>query len=85
MGTDLVTLGSQERVVGSNQAFDIVHIGLHQWWLVREWEKAVKEVETAACTENTCHACGICTELDTHHVLANPIPAVMKKILLSKS
>lgn len=79
MGTDLVTLGSQERVVGSNQAFDIVHIGLHQWWLVREWEKAVKEVETAACTENTCHACGICTELDTHHVLANPIPSVMKK------
>lgn len=78
-GTTLLAEAAKDRPVGSMQAYDIVHIGLHHWWLVREWEKAVKEVETAACTENTCHACGICTELDTNHVLANPSPVTLKK------
>ncbi|NJL73596.1 MAG: hypothetical protein HC888_19795 [Candidatus Competibacteraceae bacterium] len=68
MGTTLLAEAAADRPVGSMQPYDIVHIGLHHWWLVREWEKAVKEVETAACTENTCHACGICTELETNHV-----------------
>lgn len=79
MGTPLLALASMEREPGSLQPYDIVHIGLHHWWLKREWEKAVNAVETAACTENTCHACGICTELDTNHVLASPSPGVMKK------
>lgn len=72
-------LACHDLEVGSRQPFDVVHIGLHDFWLKREWEKAVNEVETAACTENVCHACGICTELDTTHILANPSVAVMKK------
>ncbi|HNB14569.1 MAG TPA: TIGR03936 family radical SAM-associated protein [Candidatus Obscuribacter sp.] len=79
MGTTLLAEAAADRPVGSMQPYDIVHIGLHHWWLVREWEKAVKEVETAACTENTCHACGICTELETNHVLASPLPIALKK------
>ncbi len=79
LGLTLEGLACPDLEVGSRQPFDVVHIGLHDFWLKREWEKAVNEVETAACTENVCHACGICTELDTTHILANPIPAVMKK------
>lgn len=79
LSTTLEDLACPNLEVGSRQAFDVVHIGLHDFWLKREWEKAVNAVETAACTENVCHACGICTELDTTHSLANPIPAVMKK------
>jgi radical SAM family uncharacterized protein/radical SAM-linked protein len=79
MGLDLIKEGCTDREVGSRQPYDVVHIGLADFWLVREWEKAVRAVETAPCTENTCHACGICTILDTHHELAAPIPAVMKK------
>jgi len=79
LGVTLEDLACPDLEVGSRQAFDVVHIGLHDWWLKREWEKAVNAVETAACTENTCHACGICTELDTTHTLANPNVEVMKK------
>jgi len=79
MGLNLEDLACTDAEVGSRQAYDVVHIGLADFWLVREWEKAVKAVETAPCTENICHACGICTILDTNHELAEPIAAVMKK------
>lgn len=79
MGFTLLSEAAKDRPVGSMQAYDIVHIGLHHWWLAREWEKAVKEIETPACTENLCHACGICTELETNHVLAAPSAVVLKK------
>lgn len=78
-GTTLETLACTEREVGSKQPWDVVHIGLMDWWLVNEWKKAIAQKETANCTENTCHACGVCTELDTTHVLAQPNPEVVKK------
>lgn len=79
LGISLLEMGCGERTVGSKQPWDVVHVGLMDWWLVKEWEKAVSVKETAPCTENTCHACGICTELDTVHQLASPKPEVMKK------
>lgn len=79
LGFSLEQEACTDREPGSYQPYDVVHIGLHHWWLQREWEKAVKEVETAPCTENTCHACGICTELDTHHVLAAPQAVAVKR------
>lgn len=79
VGEDLESLACTNREVGSKQPWDVVHIGLMDWWLVKEWEKAVSVKETAPCTENTCHACGVCTELDTTHLLAAPKPEVMKK------
>lgn len=79
MNLSLLALACTDREVGSEQPWDTIHVGLNNWWLVKEWEKAVKAVETAPCTENVCHACGICTELETTHVLAAPKPEVMKK------
>jgi radical SAM family uncharacterized protein len=79
MGTSLEELACSDREVGSEQPWDTIHVGLNTWWLVKEWEKAVVAVETAPCTENVCHACGVCTELDTTHLLAAPKPEVMKK------
>lgn len=79
LSLSLVDLACTGREVGSRQPWDIVHIGLNHWWLVKEWEKAVSEKETAPCTENVCHACGVCTELDTSHQLAAPKPEVVKK------
>ncbi len=75
----LADLASNSRQVGSPQPWDVIHIGLHDWWLVKEWEKAVAQKETAPCTENLCHACGVCTELDATHQLAAPKPEVVKK------
>ena len=79
MNLTLEELACTDRVVGSPQPWEVVHIGLQNWWLVKEWEKSISEDETANCTENTCHACGVCTELDTVHELANPSEEVMKK------
>ena len=79
LGMSLLEEGCQDRPVGSKQPWDVVHVGLVDWWLVKEWEKAIAVKETAPCTENTCHACGVCTELDTVHELAAPKVEVMKK------
>lgn len=79
MGTTLETIACTDREPGSDQPWNVVHIGLNNWWLLKEWEKALAVKETANCTENTCHACGVCTELDTVHVLAAPSKEVMKK------
>jgi radical SAM-linked protein len=35
--------------------------------------------ETAPCTENVCHACGVCTELSVTHELAAPSEQTKKK------
>lgn len=79
LGLSLEHMGCENREVGSAQPWDVIHIGLHNWWLVKEWNKAIAMQETGNCTENTCHACGVCTELDTTHELANPSVEVMKK------
>ncbi|MBY0360227.1 MAG: TIGR03960 family B12-binding radical SAM protein [Candidatus Obscuribacterales bacterium] len=79
LGMDLVSMATTSKEVGSKQPWDIVHVGLADWWLKKEWEKSENESETATCTEHTCHACGICTELDATHQLADPNPEVMKK------
>ncbi|RTL44752.1 MAG: TIGR03960 family B12-binding radical SAM protein [Candidatus Melainabacteria bacterium] len=79
MNTTLIDMACTDRPVGSEQPWEAIHIGLNNWWLVKEWEKAVAAVETAPCTENLCHACGVCTELDTTHQLSAPKPEVMKK------
>ncbi|MBX9772700.1 MAG: TIGR03936 family radical SAM-associated protein [Candidatus Obscuribacterales bacterium] len=79
LGMNLEDMACIDREVGSRQPWDVVHIGLADWWLVKEWEKALAVKETAPCTENTCHACGVCTELDTTHLLAAPRPEQLKK------
>lgn len=79
LGVVLEDLSCTDREVGSPQPWDVVNVGLANWWLVNEWKKAMEVKETAPCSENTCHACGICTELDTKHVLANPPEVVLGK------
>jgi radical SAM family uncharacterized protein/radical SAM-linked protein len=79
MGWSLVDIACTDREVGSPQPWDVVHIGLHTWWLVKEWEKSMATLETAPCSENTCHACGVCTELEVTHELAAPKPEVLKR------
>lgn len=79
LNMSLTDMACIDRTVGSAQPWDIVNVGLNSWWLVREWEKAMSASETAPCTENTCHACGICTDLDTTHQLAFVKPELLKK------
>ncbi len=79
LGLDLEALASRDREVGAAQPWDVVNVGLADWWLANEWKKALAVKETAPCTENTCHACGICTDLKVEHSLANPSEVVLGK------
>ncbi|HEY9791536.1 MAG TPA: TIGR03960 family B12-binding radical SAM protein [Candidatus Obscuribacterales bacterium] len=79
LGVSLQNLAGDDREVGSPQPWDVVNVGLANWWLVNEWKKAMAVKETAPCSENTCHACGVCTDLKTTHVLADPSEVVLGK------
>ncbi len=72
MNENLETMACLPREVGSRQPWNIVSVGLADWWLVKEWQKAMSVKATAPCTEHTCHACGVCTELKATHLLAKP-------------
>lgn len=63
LGISLQEEASKERIVGSPSPWDVIDSGLLNKFLITEWEKAVAVSETPACTENTCHACGVCFEL----------------------
>jgi len=63
IGLDLNHEAVKVREVGSVSPWDVIDTGLLNKFLVDEYKKAVSVVETAPCTENTCHACGVCFEL----------------------
>ena len=42
-------------------------------------DKALATKETLPCSENFCHACGVCTVLSTTHLLERPKKEVMKR------
>lgn len=60
---DLIDEATRNREVGSVNPWDIIDTGLLTKFLIKEYEEALKVSETAPCTENTCHACGVCFEL----------------------
>ena len=61
---DLMSEATKHREVGSINPWDIIDTGLLNKFLIKEYEEAIKVSETPACTENKCHACGVCFELD---------------------
>jgi len=64
LNIDLDDEVKKHREVGSINPWDVIDSGLLNKFLIDEWNKAVSVIETAACTENACHACGVCFELD---------------------
>ncbi|MBI3590120.1 MAG: TIGR03960 family B12-binding radical SAM protein [Candidatus Melainabacteria bacterium] len=63
IGLDLHCEATRHREVGSLSPWDVIDSGLLNKFLIEEYNKAVKVSETAPCTENSCHACGVCFEL----------------------
>lgn len=64
LGIDLHYEATKNRPVGSVNPWDIIDTGLLNKFLIEEYNNAIKVKETSPCTENTCHACGVCFELD---------------------
>ena len=69
-GFDLDQEVSRYREPGSKQAWDAISIGFTDKFLLHEWNQAVDVAETIPCTENKCHACGVCFNLDVKNVVA---------------
>lgn len=68
-GLDIYEEVSKDRPVGSKQPWDVLDIGFTDKFLIDEWKLAEEESETPACTENSCHACGVCFNLDVKNVV----------------
>jgi radical SAM-linked protein len=69
-GFDLDEEATKERIPGSKQPWDAVSIGFTDNFLLHEWNQAVNVLETIPCTENKCHACGVCFNLDVKNIVA---------------
>ncbi|MBI2996613.1 MAG: TIGR03960 family B12-binding radical SAM protein [Candidatus Melainabacteria bacterium] len=61
---DLNYEATKYREVGSTCPWDIIDTGLLKEFLIEEYNKALNTVETLPCTENKCHACGVCFKLN---------------------
>ena len=72
-GLDLEAEASRHREPGSKQCWDVLSIGFTDKFLLHEWQQAVQALETAPCTENKCHACGVCFNLDVKNIVVNDL------------
>ena len=70
LGIDLSYEASKVREIGSSNPWEVIDSGLLKKFLIEEWKKATEVVETVPCTENTCHACGVCFELDVLNLVS---------------
>lgn len=59
----------RHREPGSKQVWDVLDLGFTDKFLLDEWNQAIEACETAPCTENKCHACGVCFNLDVKNVV----------------
>lgn len=69
-GLDLNEEATRHREPGSRQPWDVLSIGFTEKFLLDEWNQAVNVAETIPCTENKCHACGVCFNLDVKNIVA---------------
>ena len=72
-GLDLEQEASRHREPGSKQCWDVLSIGFTDKFLLHEWQQAVEALETAPCTENKCHACGVCFNLNVKNIVVNDV------------
>lgn len=61
---DIQNETTKHREIGSDCPWEIIDSGLLKKFMVEEIKKALSETETAACTEDSCHACGVCFDLN---------------------
>lgn len=66
---DLHYEATKTREIGSINPWDVIDTGLLNKFLIEEYKKALSVKETLPCTENTCHACGVCFELGVLNVV----------------
>lgn len=77
---DIYDEATRIREPGSKQPWDVLSIGFTDKFLVHEWklaeeaglnptEDSLTKAETEACTENKCHACGVCFNLDVKNIV----------------
>jgi radical SAM family uncharacterized protein/radical SAM-linked protein len=74
-GLDLYEEATRYREPGSKQVWDVLSIGFTDSFLLKEWQQAENAAETIPCTENKCHACGVCFNLNVTNLVAENLSA----------
>ncbi len=70
IGIDLNNEATKIREIGSSNPWEMIDSGLLKKFLIEEYKKATEVIETPPCTENACHACGVCFELDVLNLVS---------------
>ncbi len=70
-GLDLETEAYHQRTPYEPNCWEVLDLGFTDKFFPDEWQKSLEAAETEACTENKCHACGVCFRLDTKNVVTN--------------
>lgn len=73
LNVDLNHEVTKYREIGSLNPWDVIDSGLLNKFLIDEAVKAYLVSETPGCTENTCHACGVCFELGVVNEVAKDL------------
>ncbi len=68
---DLETEAYHQRTPYEPNCWEVLDLGFTDKFFPDEWQKSLEAAETEACTENKCHACGVCFRLDTKNVVTN--------------
>ena len=81
IGFTLEEKAQKEFRPGENLPWDFINTGLDKEWLKKEYESAFNqpnEFNLQKTCEHTCVNCGVCKNLKTHKVLAEPYTASKK-------
>ena len=60
---------TKHRDLNDTNPWEIIDTGILKKFLQEEYNKAINITETKACTENTCHSCGICFNLNVFNTV----------------
>lgn len=59
-GVDVVRESLGAKDIDAKLPWDMIDIGVDESYLKSEYQKSLKEETTLPCSEETCHACGLC-------------------------
>jgi radical SAM-linked protein len=86
LNIDIAKLAQKEYPITEELPWDFINTGVDKAWLIKEYEKAFTEVENSDTNsvsivptcETKCVNCGVCKNLKTRKILAQPFVASPK-------
>ncbi len=87
-GIDLEALAQKQYDLNLPLPWDFINVGLDRNWLISEYQKAFEQTENSQLQptcQTQCVNCGVCKNLSTRKVIAEPFTACEKAQILAKA